>query len=261
MLGRPKRDARARSFQLFVFASLVGCLACAGSASLHAEIISVQFQNTDGKAVNFSGVEPDAAAADSQFSSSNQWNHLGEPFDFAINAAVAFFNLINSAGANSGASLSISHISGAFNAGRRPGLPDSYLYSFNTTQNFTISGLGPNENFTLFLYAFNSNETPNARGAVFTVGGASFDTKNGTPSSQDPDSAVTGLLTGETSSTGSITGTWAFDSENSVGEIDWSAFQLAVGASSAAAVPEPGTFALLAGGLALLGVVRRRRSQ
>jgi hypothetical protein len=69
------------------------------------------------------------------------------------------------------------------------------------------------------------------------VGSASFDTKNGNPSSEDPVSAVTGLLTGQTSSTGSITGTWAFDSANTGGEIDWSGFQLDV--ATTAAVPAP----------------------
>ena len=75
----------------------------APEASLHAEIISVQFEclgfGCPTPAVNFSRVEPDAAAADSQFSSSNQWNHLGQPY--ATARAVSFPNLINSTGANS----------------------------------------------------------------------------------------------------------------------------------------------------------------
>jgi hypothetical protein len=137
MLGLPKRDARARSFQPFVFASLVGCLACAGSASLHAEIISVQFEclgfGCPTPAVNFSGVEPDAAAADSQFSSSNQWNHLGQPY--ATAGAVSFPNLINSTGANSGVGLNIATIDGGYNEGAK--LPDTYFYSSTTPQNFT----------------------------------------------------------------------------------------------------------------------------
>jgi PEP-CTERM motif len=242
-----------------LIASLVGGLAAFAAGPASAEIISVQFQNSQGfadPAINYSGVEPDAAAADAQFASSSQWNHLAEPY-VVDDGTVYFPGLIDSIGANSGAGLSISQIRGGFNNGSV--LPVTYLFSFQSTQNFTIVGLAPNQDFTLFLYAFNSGEFPNSRGAVFTVGGASFDTADGTTSSADS-AAVTGFITGMTSPIGTIDGTWAFDAENSEGEIDWSGFQLAV-TTLAVMVPEPGTMALLASGLALLGVVRTKRSQ
>jgi hypothetical protein len=91
------------------------------------------------------------------------------------------------------------------------------------------------------------------------VGNASFETKNGKPSSEDPVSGVTGLLTGQTSATGSITGTWAFDPANAnTFEIDWSGFQLDV-------VPAPligrGLPVLLALGGLLFGAELLERSK
>lgn len=233
--------------------------ACLGLAanSLRADtIISVQFENNQGiadPAVNYSGVERDAAAADSQFSHSNVWNHLGA----ALSQSEAFSSsLVDSTGAGNVAALSISRIGGAYNTG--PDLPETYFYSNNSTQNFAIRGLASDSAFTLFLYADNTLEYVNDQGTIFTVGSSSFDTVNGNQSSESFE-AVTGVLTGVTSATGSITGVWAFDSENTTSEIDWSGFQLDV-ASPATTVPEPATLFPAAGALALfalLGLCRR----
>jgi len=221
------------------------------SGTLQADtIISVQFEGTNGP-VNFQGVEADAAAADASFASSNQWNH------FQPNGSLPFTNLITSTGANSGATFSTQYIYG-YNAGSQT-LPDSYFYQYSangSSQPFTISGLTPNEDFTLFLYAYNSQGSANNRGAIFTVGSSTFTTATGNPASLDPTHAVDGFITGVTDSTGTITGTWAFDPSNPTGEIDWSGFQLDV--SSAVAAPEPGTIVLLAGGLGLMILGRRR---
>jgi hypothetical protein len=124
------------------------------------------------------------------------------------------------------------------------------------SQPFTISGLAPNESFTLFLYAFNSVHSANDRGEIFTVGSSIFSSATGHPNSLDPVHGVDGFITGVTSSTGTITGTWAFDPSNHSHEIDWSGFQLDV--SSAVAAPEPGTLGLLVGGLGLVMLGRRR---
>ncbi|MGH9584259.1 MAG: PEP-CTERM sorting domain-containing protein [Bryobacteraceae bacterium] len=88
------------------------------------------------------------------------------------------------------------------------------------------------------------------------MGSSSFDTANGNASSEDPASAVTGMLT---SATGTIDGTWAFGPNNTDGEIDWSGFQLDV-APPSAAVPEPSSLSLLAFGLAAIFLAARRRS-
>ncbi|HEX7363102.1 MAG TPA: PEP-CTERM sorting domain-containing protein [Bryobacteraceae bacterium] len=126
------------------------------------------------------------------------------------------------------------------------------------SQTFTFSGLPAGQSFTLFLYAYNVLLYPhdNYGDEVFTVNGSSFDTANGTPSSEAHNAAVTGMLTGVTSSTGTIEGTWAMGPFNGEpgGEIDWSGFQLAV-----SAVPEPSSLFLLAlGVLPLLLLLRRR---
>ncbi len=221
-------------------------------------IISAQFENGHGNAVaavNYSGVEPDAAKADSAFANSNVWNHLQAPY--FQSGPISFSNLVNSAGAGTGASLGISHINGAYNTSGS--LPDTHLYSYKTTQTFTFNGLAPGESFSLFLYAFNTNVSPNDRGAVFTVGSSSFNTANGNPSREDSRSAVTGMLTGVTSAAGTIAGTWATDSKNRSGEIDWSGFQLDVASPAKTVTPEPASLLLF--GTALLGLasVTRRR--
>ena len=210
-----------------------------------ATIISAQFGSTNrGVTLSpYSGVEPDAAAADSQFGSSNNWNLLLAPF--ASSQSLSYPGLQDSMGADAGVTLDISHINGGYN--HSASLPDTYIYSIDSSQTFEFSGLAPDESFTLFLYVFNSGDE---RGAVFTIAGASFDSANGATSSEDPAQAVTGVLKGMTSSTGTITGTWSFGSQNTIDEIDWSGFQLAVDTPSS--VPEPATLLLLIPALGLL---------
>jgi hypothetical protein len=222
------------------------------SGSLWADTIySAQFQGT-ASPVNFQGVEADAAAADAAFASSNQWNHL-QP-----NGTMPFTtNLITSTGTSSGASFT-TQIVYSYNAGSHD-LPDGYFYQYSAnglSTPFTISGLAPNESFALFLYAYNSQNSPNDRGESFTVGNSTFDSATGNAASLDPTHAVDGLITGVTSSSGTISGTWNFDPSNQSGEIDWSGFQLDV--SSAVVAPEPGTIVLLAGGLGLMILGGRR---
>ena len=219
-------------------------------SSLRADtIISVQFQGTNSP-VNFQGVEADAAAADAAFANSNEWNYL-QP------SGTTFPDLITSTGAASGVSFSTQYVYG-YNAGTHD-LPDDYFYQYiqnASSTPFTITGLAPNEDFTLFLYAYNSVNSENDRGEIFTVGSSSFDSATGNPASLDPTHAVDGFITGVTSSNGTISGTWAFDPSNDSGEIDWSGFQLDV--SSPVAAPEPGTIVLLASGLGLMILGRRR---
>jgi hypothetical protein len=209
----------------------------------------VQFQGTAAP-VGFQGVEADAAAADPAFASSDQWNHL-QPGN------MTFTDLITSIGATSNASFSTQYVFG-YNAGTH-NLPDTYFYQYAAnavSTPFTISGLAPNESFTLFLYAYNSVHSANDRGESFTVGSSTFDSATGNPASLDPTDAVDGFITGVTDSTGTISGTWAFDPSNVSGEIDWSGFQLDV--SNAVATPEPGTLALLVGGLGFVILGRWR---
>lgn len=241
----------------FILAAI--CCSLTTNSSLRADTIySVQFENNQGTsvtAVNFSGVEPDAAAADAtlgtHFSQSNVWNHLGA----RLSQAGAFSSsLVDSTGAATGAQLSISHIDGAYNSDFS--LPDTYFYS-GSNSSFTINGLAPDSAFTLFLYAFNNNPTL-FRDEVFTVGNSSFDSAQGTASSLDRNATV-GAVTGVTSATGSITGTWDFGANNTQTEIDWAGFQLDVASPAPAPVPEPATLALFGTGVLLLAGAARRR--
>jgi hypothetical protein len=226
-------------------------LALLGGTTLHADtIISVQFQGINNVAVNYSGVEPDAASADANFANSNDWNHLqGE------GGNISWSNLVDSTGADFGASFSSAlfpYAGGAYNAGNS-NLPDTYIDApapGGLSHIFTIAGLAPNQSFTLFLYAFNSANSTNDRGVIFTVGSSIFNSATGHTSIEDPTHAVDGFIMGVTSSTGTISGTWALDSQNHT-EMDWSGFQVDV-ASAAASTPEPATFPLFAGSCALL---------
>jgi hypothetical protein len=223
------------------------------SGSLQADtIISAQFQGIQGPVFDFQGVEADAAAADPVFANSDQWNHLQSDIR-------TFPDLITSTGANSGANLYVG-LSAGYNDFSR-NLPDTYFDYFDSSStSFTISGLAPNESFTLFLYAFNSGNALNDRGEIFTVGSSTFNTATGNASSLDPTHAVDGMITGVTSSNGTISGTWAFDPSNMSREIDWSGFQLDV-SSAAVGAPEPGTIILLAGGLGLMNLSRRKKGK
>ena len=251
-----QRNSTRISVPVLILAAI--CCVLTANRSLRADTIySVQFENNQGfnhPAVNFSGVEPDAAAANANFSHSNVWNHL------AASGGAFSSSLVESTGGSAGAQLSIQPIDGAFNAAAS--FPDTYFLSFFNSS-FTISGLERDSAFTLFLYAFNADLIGGGdfREAVFTVDNSSFDSANGTPSSLDPRNVTTGDVTGVTSATGSITGTWHIGPNNPGPdpEIDWAGFQLDV-ASRAASVPEPATLALLGTGLMVLaGAAWRRR--
>lgn len=227
-----------------------------GASRLSADlVISGQFESSSfTSATTMSGVEPDAANADSAFAGSNVWNAMQVPFNES--GSLSFSNLLNSNGTNSGVNLSVSHTNGAYNTGST--LPDTYVYSYYSRQTFSFSGLPANQRFTLFLYAFNAGLSHNDRDAVFTIGSSSFDTLHGIPSSEDPSAAVTGMLTGATGATGTIDGTWAFGRQNNKDEIDWSGFQLAI--DPGAAVPEPSSLSLLLLALVPVFLLARRRA-
>lgn len=265
---------------LFTAALLVAVLLDLGGAAAYADtLISVQFQCNNvtfcGPATPNSGVEPDAASADPNFSSSNVWNQLGAA---AVQPGpVSFANLMNSAGIATTAAIGISNIAGGANFFSE--FPDTTVQSY-TNATFTITGLAPNMPFTLFLYAYNGgpilspflasgdSTAVHVNDETFTVPGSSFDTANATTAcltygppcenSEDPDNVSDGYIYGMTDSSGVIAGTWTKDATNTGSEA-WSGFQLDVGYSPAA--PEPAAWCLMALGICLLlGFYKRRRA-
>jgi hypothetical protein len=207
-------------------------------------VISVQFESNGAN--NYSGVEPDAANADSQFQNSSVWNHLTA----SGNGPISFTNLVDNNGIATSTALSISNIFGSLNA--TPSFPDTTFFNIGNGS-FSITGLVPNEPFTLFLYAFDQAHSIDE---TFTVGTSSFNTANATSvctsygppcrNSEDPVNVSDASVTGVTTASGAISGTWI---SNLSRQSAWSGFQLDIG-PVATAVPEPAALTLVIVGLA-----------
>jgi hypothetical protein len=247
----------------------VPAAALAFAAAANGAVIRVDMQPStafSGNApVNFSGVESQAAAADSQFGSdgANIWNYLTEAPNTGVYSA-SFDGLVDSTGAATSVNLSLNSANGFFAADDTPidnsgsdGVENDYFGIISSTVNYTISGLPADTEVALYLYApnfthFDSGDPTDqpSRGYQLTANGAAITVNSG--SSNNALAFVT------TDASGDISGVWSAPNGN---EGDWSGFQLAF--SSSPDAPEPSTGALIATGLVVLPLSaargRRRR--
>jgi uncharacterized protein (TIGR03437 family) len=196
------------------------------------EVIRVDFQPNapfSGRPpVNFTGVESQAAAASPLFGTdgSNTWNYLSvAPGVLVTNPS--FSNLVDSTGATTNVGIAFTGV--LFAADDNPidnnasdGVENDYFAIGATPLSYVISGLPPNVQVTMYLYApnfvlYDSGNPVGQPSRAYTL------TANGTtinvPSGPDDNA----LATVTTDGSGNISGTWS----TAGNEGDWSGFQLA----------------------------------
>jgi hypothetical protein len=126
-----------------------------------AVLISVDLESSfTGQHQPFSGVDPEAAAADSIFNAANIWNHLGTTGFQVVNPS--FQNLVDSNGINTGVSFSITGSISAFGFDNPADalLSDYICWSCRgnpDTIDWTIAGLAPSTEYVLFFNGSDSN--------------------------------------------------------------------------------------------------------
>jgi MYXO-CTERM domain-containing protein len=254
--------------------SVVGLAAIAITALspllAHASLISVDYGPSISTPTNFSGVESAAAGVNSLFSAASTWNHL-QVVDYYLPATPSptFANLVDSTGAATGVSLSITGAVKAFDGatyfppnvvGAVDALRQDYLFfnSSNNTQtsiDWAISGLSANTEYSFYAYGARADQArlfdmlvdTNGDGLLsdetaMQLGSTGFDLQH------YQDAYFSNVLS---DASGVIHG-------RGIGltlEANWGGFQLVPVTTSS--VPEPGTFALA--GLALLGAAAARR--
>jgi hypothetical protein len=266
---------------------VLGAIGAAGLASVQAQLINVNFTDANIN-TSFGGGDATPAPPGTTMSGAavlgsagDVWNGLGG-FTYAAPGGAATYTsgpLVNSAGAATGVSLSLSAPSGTYGANSvnwnnystfswatlgneqtltgGPFTPYSALYSHTLVANsaagngnVTLTGLAANQAYNLVLYSASDLNVGAGRTGTFTVNGV-------TQTTLWTASGATTLILGVdyteyVSTLSSGTGTLTINFGNLGGsESDLNGFQLQ-------AVPEPGTLALLGMGLPLFFIRRRK---
>jgi hypothetical protein len=238
--------------------SLIAALAVIGASSAKAQIIDVQFSNSnDPTAYTGTGVDPLQTTA-------TAFNFLKSNGTSVSSATVV--DTTPTDGANYTVSVTTSSFAGLNNTGfaltaaNNGNLFNGYASEPGTgTGTFSISGLADSAAFTIYVFseAGNANSVGSPRPATFALSSVNGGLTAAATGVQGNGAFTLGanyaVLTGTTSATGTIAGT--FYSTTGTGEADFNGFQLDVPVST----PEPSTWAMLLGGFGLLVFVRRLR--
>lgn len=247
---------------------LAAALALAPPA--RAALISVDFNAADIAASGtFSGAEASATAAHASFGAASTWNALALPF-FGTSVNPSFSGLVDSAGAATSATLTISGGVRVYDNAQGHALRSDYLF-FNTTYpdmtasiDWAISGLVPGAEYRFYAYGAMANAVRTFTLLLDTDADGSFADETG--------QAVGSASANYTAATdayfasvfadagGTIRGRGVGSGGPSFAtEANWSGFQL-VDAPAAPAVPEPGSLLLAVAATAAVGVARRRQA-
>jgi hypothetical protein len=243
------------------------------ATAARASLVSVDLSSSLSPVPVYSGVEAQAAGLNASFAAANVWNDAQLGYGPAGSVNPTFPGLLDSTGAASGLTLSITGTASAYNGGGTP-LFGSYLYFNSPNQpstgfTWTLSGLTPGATYDMVFYGANTNQSRSFDMVVDTDGNGAFGNDTAfavvTALSADPAPA---LRTGITASaTGTISGQAIGVGSNTdfASEGNWSGFQIASAGPAippVSGVPEPGSalVGMMVLGLCGVGSARRRRA-
>jgi hypothetical protein len=216
----------------YLFTGLMGLAALLGmAAAANAEVINVQFIG-DSTLGTYSG---QGAYADV---GNNTWNGINSTWGTAMTA----YNLMDSAGNLTSCSVSVANQvhNGSWSANTQQ-LLNGGIFTDNwdsiSTKTFEIGGLTANQTYSLYLYSRGDDN----QGSKFTIGGNTY-TTTGTSGNEFVEGVTYVVFSATADSNGVIDGSWTTN-----GSTRWGPFNGIQIVS--APVPEPGTLALLVGGL------------
>ncbi|MDX2109438.1 MAG: PEP-CTERM sorting domain-containing protein [Verrucomicrobiota bacterium] len=209
-------------------------------------IVNVDFNSTNnGGGATFVGL----AAATDPAGATALWNGISND-TFGGMPNLGATNLLDSTGAASGLGISVSDMGGGY-SGSGNALLNDYLYINSGTNNqvVTISGLNNSASYDLFIYGMGDN---GGQGSTFTIAGNSLQTSN---NPRDGSVFVEGnnfvKFANLTPTAGGLTINWTLGPDGSNGALN--------GIQIVSSIPEPSTYAALAGIIILLVAIARRR--